>query len=134
MRTVYTGVIMKHDKYAILDSNFLLAPYQFRIDVVEEIQDLGFTAITLSCVISEIEHLVENRGKTGSAAKIALEIINKRKIPVKHADGLADKTILEYALKEGCAVATNDAKLIRKLKEKKIEVLRIKQRKLVAVD
>jgi len=125
---------MKSNKCAILDSNFLLAPYQFKIDIVDEIKDLGFAPITLSCVIYEIEHLVENRGKTGSAAKIALEIINKRRIPVKHADGLADKTILEYALKEDCAVATNDAKLIRRLKEKNIEVLRIKQRKLVVVD
>ncbi|MBI2583852.1 MAG: hypothetical protein HYW25_04245 [Candidatus Aenigmarchaeota archaeon] len=118
----------------IIDSNFLLVPYQFKVDVINEIKSLGFQPLLLSCVVEELRSISGNKGKAGSAAKIALELIEKKKLRIEKAECPADAAILNYSVMNKCAVATNDVRLIRKLKSNGIKVIRLRQKKLVVVE
>ena len=100
----------------------LLDAVKFRIDICAEAQKFG-EPFTLSACVSELERLA----KVTVAAKLTLHIIEE--LPIIKAEGRADSAILKYAMKQKCAVATNDKKLIKALKLKGIRVIRLRQKK-----
>ncbi len=61
-------------------------------------------------------------------SRLALKFVDK-KVKVIDSDLPADDAIVEYASEEGLPVATNDKELIKRLKEKNIKVLRLRQRR-----
>ena len=60
-----------------------------------------------------------------------MEMLKKEEIRVVKTGKKADKTIMDYAAKNECAVATNDKKLLKALKNKGIKILRLRQRKYI---
>ena len=105
-------------KTIVLDTNFLLLPDQYGIDVFSELERLvpeGRLA-TLSNVISELEAISRSNSKDGSAAKVALMLLEKKNVEVIPAEGLVDDAIVEYAAKSGAIIATNDKGLKNRLK------------------
>lgn len=105
----------------------MMMPSQFGIDIYREIGKQGFT---IGPCMKELEKLAKSRGKKGMQARISLEIAKKNGLEIKESDDIsADKAIINYAKAHKCAVATNDAKLIKILKTYGISVIRMKQKK-----
>ncbi len=118
-----------HSASIVLDTNFLMLPVQFKIDIFEEFR--GSELITFSACIKELEKIAAGRKKDAAAAKIALNLVKKEKIRIVKTGKKADKAIMDYAAKNECAVATNDKKLLKALKNKGIKILRLRQRKFI---
>jgi len=116
---------------AILDTNALLIPWHFRIDVLEELRGLGFVPATIEPVRRELSSLMKN-GSAG--ASVALRLSERCQI-IETADGsTVDDQILNTALKYKAAVVTNDKLLKRELREHSIRIVQLRSKKHLEVD
>lgn len=117
-------------KKIILDTNFLTIPYQFNVDIFEEIDRImeeDYELITLDKVVEELKRM--KRGKDAVAAKIGLELIEKKNVKViKTGDKKVDNAIVKLANKD-TIVATNDRILRKKLKYKNVKTLYLRSKK-----
>lgn len=107
----------------------LLIPGKYKIDVFNELRKIDKIAV-LAPVMHELEKLSESRGKKGLCARVAKEMIKRKRIKIIKTDKNkenVDKAILDYALRRKTAVATNDKKLIKNLKKHNIKVIRFRQ-------
>jgi len=97
----------------VLDTNALMMPYQFGINIEKEINRLlGICRIIVPCtVVEEMERLAEEGGEAGRAAQLGLSIIRKRGFRLMETENKGDDGILETALKIEGAVVTNDKEL-----------------------
>ena len=109
----------------LLDTNMLLAAVQFKADVFSP------KAFTLSSCMDELKKLSKRKSKDGMSAKLILELLNKKKFPIIVADKKGDAAIIEYAVRTKCSVATNDKDLIERLKQRKVKVYRLRQKKML---
>ena len=114
----------------LVDTNFLLLPAQFRIDIFRELRKHGSLA-TLDACIRELERISKGRGKSAMHARLALAVIKKKKIRIikSKTRQSADTALLNHAKKYNYAVATNDRKLIKRLKNNGIKIIRLRQKK-----
>ena len=64
----------------VLDTNALMIPYQFGINIERELTRLlGICRIIIPrTVVEEIQGLTEKKGEIGRAARLGLSIIKKR--------------------------------------------------------
>ena len=126
-------------KKILLDTNFLLVPYQFKVDIFSEIDRIiiaKYELIVLDKTVDELEKIVKNqKGRDREAAKFALKIIeNKKPIIIKaKSDKKTDDVILDYAIKEDYSVATQDKDLKRKLINHGIEVIVLRKKKFLTI-
>ena len=109
----------------ILDSNFLFLPVQFGIDIFEAIPDLLCRRVRFvlpSPVYEEVER-VARRSK--GPEKLALELARKCEVvEVQRAPGESvDDLIVRLAVEWKCPVATNDARLRKRLRAEGIPVI-----------
>ena len=123
-------------KRIILDTNFLTVPYQFNIDIFEEIDRVvvgEYELTTLDCVVKELKKLKKSRGKAAASAKVALLLIKEKNVKViKTGEKNVDIKIYRMA-DENTIVATNDRDLRRKLKNKNVKVLYLRSKKYIAI-
>ena len=123
-------------KRVILDTNFLTIPYQFNIDVFEEIDRVvegKYELTTLDCVVEELKKLKKTRGKDAAAAKVALILIKEKNVKViKTGEKNVDIKIYRMADKN-TIVATNDGDLRRRLKNKNVKVLYLRSKKHIVM-
>ena len=119
-------------KKIILDTNFLMIPYQFKVDIFDEINRIveeKYDLITLDSVIKELKGLMKSKGKDAIAAKIGLELIKRKRIKiVKIKEKKTDDAILKLA-NENTIIATNDRLLIQRLKNRNIRIIYLRGRK-----
>ena len=123
-------------KKVVLDTNFLLVPYQFGIDVfveIERVLQVPHEFIIPSGVIGEVERLGKGKGKEGAAARFATKLLGKNKCTVVPSEGNVDNWIFEYALKEEAVVATNDRLLRNRLKKRRVKVISLRSRSGIGV-
>jgi rRNA-processing protein FCF1 len=114
----------------LLDTNFLLAPVQFKVNIYDELSD--YQLLTLEKCINELEKIADGKSRDAPSAKIAMDLIMEKGIKIiATKEKITDSAILSYAKKHGCAVATNDRKLIKTLKSNKIKIIRLRQRKFL---
>jgi len=112
----------------LLDTNFLLVPIQFRVDVY----DYPAEFYTTSRCIEELEILSRRRGKAGIEARAAAILLKTKSVKIARLEGKTDDSLVRLAKKEGFAVATNDKDLIAKLKKEGVKIVRLRQKKIVA--
>jgi|Deesub1362A_J573_1020465.scaffolds.fasta_scaffold00477_9 hypothetical protein len=105
-------------KCAVLDTNILIYSFLFKIDLINQLRDIGISKILLpEAVVSEIKKLSsEMSGKEGKAAKLtshAIENWIKEGVAsiVPSTGKTADIAVLNTAEKYGCVLITNDKKL-----------------------
>lgn len=120
-------------RLVILDTNFLLIPFQFKIDIFSEIEyllEISYELAISSSSISELKKISKQKGKNGIAAKLALKMLdaNKEKIQVVQSRRNVDDWIVDYAQQKGAIVCTNDSKLRNRLKEGGIKMITLKGR------
>lgn len=109
----------------MLDTNFLLVPLQFKIDVFEELKKMGYSTFII------LENVEKEANKIGSKEyKGIKKLLKDKHIKTITSDTQStDSAILEYAKKHKCAVATNDRMLIKRLKKEHITIIRMRQKK-----
>jgi rRNA-processing protein FCF1 len=109
----------------VLDTNALMMPYQFGINIEKEINRLlGICRIIVPhTVIEEMERLTEEGGEIGRAAQLGLSIIRKRGFRLMESENKGDDGILETAIKIEGAVCTNDKGLKARAKELQLPVI-----------
>lgn len=120
----------------ILDTNFLLIPFQFKIDIFRELEyviEYSHTYVISSRTIKELKKLGKFIGKDGMAARLALKLVeaNGKKIEVIESEGYVDDWIVDFAKKNNAIVCTNDSKLRRRLREAEIKVIAMKSKSKV---
>ena len=116
-------------KKVILDTNFLLLPFQFKIDVFSEIErtiDEPHEILIPSVVLAELNRLAARRNR---AARLGLAVLEQKmkegKVKEIKSSGRADDWIAGNAEKLEAVVCTNDIGLKKRLLRKaKMLVLR----------
>ncbi len=123
----------------ILDTNFLMTPFNLDIDVISELNRIisqKYEIIIPLGIIKELKGLSNNPNlKIRKAAKLALEIAQRYKIvDLTDENGDMDESIVKFSKKEHCAVATNDQNLRRKLKSEGIPTIYVRQKSHLEMD
>ena len=118
-------------KKIILDTNFLLIPALFNVDIFAEIDRIMFEKYYLFVIdktIDELNKIIKDKKqkqKDKQAAKLGLMLIKAKKVKIlKTKQGKADDILAKI---KGYIIATQDINLKRRIKGKKI-VLRAKKK------
>jgi hypothetical protein len=116
----------------LLDTNFLLIPGQFGVDVFSELSVFGKPELyTLKSVLSELEKLSAGRGRNGRAARIGIAMLEKNSVTMlrPRKNEATDDQIIRAARKGDFAVCTQDAALAGRLKGTGIKVVTLRHKK-----
>ncbi|MBU2561109.1 MAG: hypothetical protein KKD17_02345 [Nanoarchaeota archaeon] len=122
-------------KHIILDTNFLLIPAQFKVDIFSEIQKIMEEPYELCIVDKTLEELDKLKksasGRDKQAAGLALQLIKAKEVrSLKTEKNLnTDKLILELAKPADFIVATQDMALKDVLKRKNVQLIVLRQKK-----
>lgn len=124
-------------KTIILDTNTLMAIGQFKIDVFSEIDkvaDFKYEVNILDKTVEELEKIIrEQTGKHQAMAKLALDMIKKKKIKkIKTEEGNVDDLLVDLA-KKGAIVVTQDKELKERIKKVSGLAMTIRQKKKVVL-
>lgn len=120
----------------LLDTNALMMSYQFRIDLFAEVRSLvgTFEPVVLRGILSELRRLSCGHGREAAAARFALAIGERCTLSGSDDDMRpVDKKIIDYAVKEGCIVVTNDRVLRNELLSRHIAVISLRNRKKLEI-
>ncbi len=120
-------------KILIFDTNFLLIPYQFKIDIFSAIYQLvedAYTIVVPTVVKQELEKMASHKGRHALGAKLALKLldVHAKEIEFIASDGYADKWILNYAKENRAIICTNDKRLRGKSKYADLRTITMKSR------
>ena len=123
----------------ILDSNALLVPLEFKIDIFEELENVVNTAmkpILLSPILDEIEKIArESSPKMRKNATYALKLAERCEIVrIDEADMPADDAIVKVANERKCPVFTNDRALRKRLRNINVPVIYLRQKSRLEID
>lgn len=107
----------------VLDTNFLMIPLDFKIDIFEELR--GYELITLAECIDELRRI----------NPAAVEMVRERVSVVQQrfkSDNVDDK-IIEFALKQNAYIATSDKMLKKKAEASGIPIVFMRQKKYLVI-
>ncbi len=114
-----------------------MIPYQFKVDIFEEIRRLvegKYELITLDGVVKELEKIKESNSKSAAAAKVGLQLIRMKNVKIINTDSeKVDNKIIELSDKN-TIIATNDIKLKKKLKDKNIKIIYLRSKKYLEIE
>ncbi len=108
----------------LLDTNALMMPFQFSLDLEDELVRLlgEYRAAVPSSVIRELEGLSSGH----ATARAALQFATR--FPVIDVEGVGDEALLALAQAEEAAVLTNDRDLRRRLRKAHLPVIYLRER------
>ncbi|HLC45961.1 MAG TPA: hypothetical protein VJI67_03760 [archaeon] len=121
-------------KALILDTNMLLAPAQFNVDVYAQSRELlpGKELCTVDKCLEELGKISKEKGMA-KKAKTALEAMEKNRLRVARIGSKkdTDSVLIELA-REGAVIATNDSELRKKLQKQHSSHVFLKQKKMLS--
>ena len=105
----------------ILDSNFLMIPFQFNIDIFQEIEYLlqkKVDFVVPSAVKSELTRISSRGGEGAPEASLALQIASRCRVVevTLEPQETVDDAIVKASQKLGAVVATTDIELKNRLR------------------
>ena len=116
----------------ILDTNFLMAVSQFKVDIFDEL--MGHELYTLDLVIGELEAKSVGNSLDAKSAKIGLDLVKKKALKILNSkEKKADDSLVEYS-KENYTIATQDRELQQRIKDVRGKVIFIRQKKYVLIE
>jgi len=125
----------------LLDTNFLLIPAQFGIDIYHELNCListSFELIIFQGIIDELEKLSKKSIKYQKQVQLALQLAkNCKKIelnPEIFSDMTVDDIIVRLATDNGWLVATNDRELRKKLKAHQVTTIFLRKKRILSIE
>jgi rRNA-processing protein FCF1 len=112
----------------ILDTNALLAQFQFKIDLESELLRLmgSYEIFIPDTVLDELKNIKDKDVK--AARKMA------EKYEVVYSEKKGDEAILDLAEKMKAVVVTNDQELRKRLKKQGLKVVYLRQKSHLVVD
>ncbi len=122
-----------------MDSNFLMIPYQFNLDVFQEIEYLlqkKVDFVVPSAVKSELTGISARGGEGAAEASLALQLASRcRVVEVALDPGESvDDAIVKASQKLGAVVATTDIELRKRLRNVKVPVVYMREKSKLEVD
>ena len=126
-------------KKIILDTNFLLIPGIFCVDIFSEIKrvcDFKYELCVIDRTINELEHIViSSKGKYKKAASLSLELIKKNRVKIiKTEKNMSVDDSIVLLSNKNCIVATQDKDLKRRLKKVRIPIITMRQKRYVILE
>lgn len=121
----------------VLDTNFLLAVFELKVDVFSEIDRVcafRYQLFILDRTLDEVENLIKSSLLSKrQAAKVALQLIKLKNIQILETK---DSRVVDDILVDldGYIVATIDMELKRRLRKKGIQIITIRQKKYVMLE
>ncbi len=123
----------------ILDSNFLMIPFQFNIDIFQEIEYLlqkKVDFVVPSAVKNELTQISSRGGEGAPEASLALQLASRcRVVEVALESGqTVDDAILKASQKLGALVATTDIELKKRLRDINVPVVYLRDKSKLEVE
>jgi rRNA-processing protein FCF1 len=112
----------------LLDTNALMVPEQFGVDIFSEMLRLGYVeCLVPGPVLRELRHLTTSadKGFDKLAARVGMGLAERCKVISSGED--ADLALEDLAVRENAAVFTNDKELKKRLISKGITVIYLRQ-------
>jgi hypothetical protein len=115
-----------------LDTNFIIKTIEWKIDLFGELDRIchfKFEVVLLDKVLNELADYGAEGGKKKETASVALLVLSKNKVKNVPAEGTGtvDDVLVKMA-KKGDSVATQDQELKRRLKEKGVPAIVIREK------
>ena len=125
-------------KKIIIDTNFLLIPYTFKVDIFSEFERIiedKYDVFILAGTVDELNNIILlQRGRHQAGAKMALSLIKQKHlktINISEREYIDDSIV---NLSDGdTIVATQDKELKRRLKSKNIRVIVLRNKKYLEI-
>lgn len=122
----------------IIDTNFLLIPFQFKVDIFTELeQGFNHRLCIIDKTLDELDDIMaQQKGKHREMAKMAKKLVEKKNIYIIKTDKLknVDRILLERAEENQFMVATQDKELKIELKKKGIKIISLRQKKYLKLE
>lgn len=116
----------------ILDTNALMIPAQFGVDLFEGLRELlgGYEALVPAEVVYELRGLSQGRGNNAAAARFGLTITARCTVLPPNEDEVpVDDKVIRTAEMFNAVVMTNDKKLKDRLLSLRIPVVVLRSRR-----
>jgi len=122
-----------------LDSNFLMIPFQFKIDVFQEIEYLlqkKVDFVVPSVVKKELTNISSRGGEGAPEASLALQLASRCRVVdvTLEPRETADDAILKASQKLGAVVATTDIELKKRLRDINVPVVYLRDKSKLEVE
>ena len=124
-------------KEVVIDTNFFMVPFQFNVDVIDELEKLlpSYKLTTPQFVINELKGLKHNKNNTIRLnASLALKLAKSSNIEIKDISLNEGETVDDALLRVSEVLATNDIDLKKRAKNKGITVVYLRQKKYISID
>lgn len=123
----------------VLDSNFLMIPFQFNLDVFQEIEYLlqkKVDFIVPSAVKNELTGISARGGEGAAEASLALQLASRCRVVEVTLDEneTVDDAVVKSSQKLGAVVATTDIELKKRLRAINIPVVYLRDKSKLEVD
>lgn len=121
----------------LLDTNFLLIPAKFRVDIyseIERIMPVPFELYVLDKTLDELDTIIATqRGKEKASARLAKAILEAKKPKTLKTTSkdYVDSIILGL---KGFIIATQDSELRSMLKKRGVQTIVLRQKKYLMLD
>jgi uncharacterized protein len=126
-----------------IDTNFMLIPSNFKVDIFQEIDrlcDFKYKIVILDKTIDELNKIIETqKGKHKTAASLALQLIQKKKIDKSltiqktSSKEDVDNILISIAKKQKIIVATQDKDLKRHLKKEHTKIIDLRRQQYLVI-
>jgi hypothetical protein len=121
----------------LLDTNALMMPMQFQIDLLNELRMLlgAFEPLVLTGVIGELTGISRAKGRDGAAARHGLVLCETCTIVERgelQSESI-DAQMIEYAARNACMVVTNDRRIRNALLTRGISVISMRNQKKLEI-
>ncbi len=126
----------KAGKIVVLDSSAILMPFEFSIDLENELTRLlgKYKMVIPSPIIEELKFLSENgKGRKKTFAKASFEIIEKYAI-AEAGNTRGDDSVLFLAKELNGIVVTNDRELRKRAKEVGLHTIFLRNKSKLVLD
>jgi len=126
-------------KTVILDTNFLLIPAQFKVDIFSEIDRIcpfAYETAVLDKTVDELNKIIkEQKGKNRDAAKLALQLLKKKGLKtIPTASQESADEILAMMADNGTIIATQDIAVRKAARKKLAKVIFLKNKKHLVIE
>lgn len=117
----------------IIDTNGLMIPGQFGVDIFSELKRLGFDSFLVPrASVKELEKIYsQGHGRDRTAAKIALSLLDR--CTIIDMNGFADDVITNLAVDMNAAVLTNDTELKKRLFNKGVTIVYLRDKTRLSI-
>jgi len=123
----------------ILDTNFLMIPFQFNLDVFQEIEYLlqkKVDFVVPSSVKSELTGISARGGEGAAEASLALQLASRCRVVdvTLNAGESVDDAIVKASQKLSAVVATTDIELKKRLRDINVPVVYLRDKSKLEIE